>query len=195
MSTIIAAKAVDANGENVVVMVADKQVTCGNTKECMSDNLSKIIKKGDMLIGIAGHLRATNIVEHIFQVPEIEDDQKPIEYLAKQFIPALRETYKQEAYSENDKGKDVNGSTIIIGFKGNVYEISSDYAVTENNRKFMSIGSGSQYATGACAVEFDKMLNAPSTVEDVISLLFTAISVAARNDIYTNHEHDIMVIS
>lgn len=101
----------------------------------------KIYDKGLYLIGYAGNAGTGQNVVHNFNPPAFVTNTKVDNYMYRSFIPALRKFLKDDIDKDDD-------TSLIIGIKGRVYEISvQDYQCTEY--KEIAIGSGMPYALGS----------------------------------------------
>lgn len=113
------------------------------------DGAEKITRRGEMLIGHAGTVRAAQIVQYIFDIPEHPDDVSAERYFVAHFIPALRQTFKDEAYASVENNQETQESWFLVGYRGALYSIETNYTARKERRAFYSIGSGSEYALGA----------------------------------------------
>ena len=101
----------------------------------------KIFQNGDMLIGEAGCVRVGQLLEHAFVPPEHSPRKSDLAYLVTEFIPAVRATIeKQENW------------TLLIGYRGRLYEVYSDFQIGRVGADYSAIGSGAAVAKGALCV-------------------------------------------
>lgn len=132
-----------------VYMAADRRITNGWQYE---DGAEKITRRGEMLIGYAGIVRGAQIVRYMFDIPEHPEDVGAERYFVAHFIPALRQAFKDEAYAAVESNQETHDSGFLVGYRGALYDIESNYAVLKGHRGLCAIGSGSEYALGALSV-------------------------------------------
>jgi ATP-dependent protease HslVU (ClpYQ) peptidase subunit len=104
-------------------------------------------RKYIMLLGFEGSFAIGQTIRHIFKPPKDNEDYSidtynPISYLVREFIPALKKCIK-----ENNVETDL--ATYIIAYQNHLYEIQSDYTVTEPISGVCATGCGYALATGA----------------------------------------------
>lgn len=132
---------------DTIYMASDSRTTRGWSQ--YMDANQKIIRRGEMLIGHSGAVRGAQIVEHTFQIPEHLEGVPTERYMVASFIPALREAFKDQAYSQVDDNRESQDSQFLIAYRGALYTIESDFTALKERRNFYAIGSGSAYALGA----------------------------------------------
>lgn len=142
MTTIAAVQ-----GPSWVVVGADSQVSEDNKKYQLLPSFSKLVQNGPYLFGVAGDLRAVNILTHNFSPPspgKARGDQLD-KFMVSKFIPNLKICFDNNFYGKDGE----HGSLLIVAIRGLVYEVGSDYDCIRDSRGLYSIGSGSPYALGA----------------------------------------------
>lgn len=133
-----------------ITMGCDGVVIDGNGNVTVSRD-SKIIRKGDLLIGTAGSWRLSNLVHHVFVPPARKPRTPDMKYLAGPFVDALHRCLRDhaprvEATAERDGMLELN---LMVGFRGALYAIESEFDVTRSTDDFDALGSGCQVARGA----------------------------------------------
>lgn len=170
MTTIIAKR--ESNG--TVTLGADSQSTGAGTS-----HVHKVSKVNDQFhIGVAGRTRYGNMLPYI-DVPELHSAEyetgnyDAFAYLITQVVPAwVTGLEKQFGGIPKQKGDWPNGIVLVV-LNGRIFKVHHDFTVTEADREFDGIGSGSDYALGAIA--------AGKTVEK-------ALEIAADLDLWTGGE-------
>jgi ATP-dependent protease HslVU (ClpYQ) peptidase subunit len=109
---------------------------------------AKVFVNGDFLMGCAGSFRQTQLLRYTFVPPECWSDE-PMRYMVCQFIDAVRTCFDEGGINgHNNQVESVEG-IFLVGYRGHIYRIDTDYQVGESLDDFMAIGSGHTYARGA----------------------------------------------
>jgi ATP-dependent protease HslVU (ClpYQ) peptidase subunit len=95
-----------------------------------------------MLIGTAGDQRISDIIEYNCD-PEEDYRDDPVEYIAMDFLPAMRDALKKHGGLTEESTE----ATIMIGYKGHLFIIGEDFSLSQVG-PYESIGAGAKYAMG-----------------------------------------------
>jgi hypothetical protein len=77
------------------------------------------------------------------------DNGKPIgEWMVIDFVNTVRECFKSAGYASKDKERE-EGGTFLVGLRGRLFEIGTDYQVGESLDGIHACGAGAQVALGA----------------------------------------------
>lgn len=106
----------------------------------------KVFKKGDFIYGCTTSYRMIDLLEYVFTPPARKVGYNPAEYMRADFIPALRECFKNNAFSEINNSVE-KGGVFLVGFDGFLFSIQADYSVLEAPEYGAAIGSGGEAAT------------------------------------------------
>lgn len=109
---------------------------------------SKIFIKNDMLFGFTSSFRMGQIIRYCFKIPDHRNDISNMEFLSSTFIRVLRRTFKENGYCR-EYNSEQSGGEFLIGYKGKIYHIGSDFQVGESLEIFDSCGCGKSYALGS----------------------------------------------
>ena len=169
-----------------VFMGADSQATAGYERTILAHSSPKVFKKEGVLFGVSGSMRAANHLEYTFQLPNPSRDQSDEMSYVVQIVDAMRASFKDAGIARvsetvESNGNDDGRSTILIGYRGRLFRVSSDWSILESDCPYQSIGSGSSYALGALHV-----LYAIKLESDPFVMIETALMAAAAFDIYTS---------
>jgi ATP-dependent protease HslVU (ClpYQ) peptidase subunit len=166
MTIIVAVKAKDG-----VHMGGDSAATSGSSQMVRTDQ--KVFKVGKFLIGFTDSFRMGQLLRYSLAVPEQEEGQNDHEYMVTVFVEAVRSCLKEGGYAKTESEQE-EGGTFLVGYRGNIYYIESDYQVGTVAEPYASIGAGSDIALGALHVLCgDNTLGNTGWVE-------TALSAACR---------------
>ena len=153
---------------NRCVVLGDSRVV-GDSKIYSHPDMVKVITNGNYLVGVAGDVRALQVVLHTWKPPAFlaKDRTNIFQFMVNKVAPSLKQLLTDAGLLDSkspDKDFEIN---IIVGLNGSLFEIDSDFAVSRSESGYYGIGTGGDYALGA--------LYAGATPEQ-------AASIAALND-------------
>jgi ATP-dependent protease HslVU (ClpYQ) peptidase subunit len=64
------------------------------------------------------------------------------------FVEAVRGTFKSYGFAKVESNEETGGE-FLVGYKGKLYQIDNDYQVARFSEKYITVGSGEQYALAA----------------------------------------------
>ena len=112
----------------------------------------KVFVRGDLAIGYTDSFRMGQLLETKLEVP-----RDGFRDLVDELPDAVRKCFGDGGYKETDKGRE-EGGTFLVGWKGRIFHIGSDFQVNERAEYFDACGCGEQYARGfLCAVYGDSV--------------------------------------
>jgi ATP-dependent protease HslVU (ClpYQ) peptidase subunit len=115
----------------------------------------KVFALGDkMLIGFAGSFRVGQVVRYSLKIPAQKPGKSDHEYMCIDFIKALQKTL--DDHGLETKGEKEMDCIMLIAYKGEVYEIDSDFRVGIHSEVYNSVGSGRSFALGAMDAIIDQ---------------------------------------
>lgn len=132
-----------------VVYIGGDSAGVGKLDITIRDDV-KVFKNKDMVFGFTSSFRMGQILHHCLTIPDMTDETSDYQYMVKTFIPEVIKTFNQQDYSKSEHGQ-VTGGSFLVGFRGTLYAIDSDFQVGIPADKFDSIGCGSELAKGAMA--------------------------------------------
>jgi hypothetical protein len=156
----------------VVHMGADSAGVSGFDLQTRSD--TKVFKRGELLIGITSSFRMGQLLrfgdalaqpEHHINMPGAL-----YEFMCTRFIDSVRTVLKTGGFASK-KDEIESGGDFLVGIRGNLFTVFSDYQVGVNVQPWACVGSGYQVANGAmyASSEFDhprdRIRNALSAAE------------------------------
>jgi ATP-dependent protease HslVU (ClpYQ) peptidase subunit len=111
-------------------------------------NLRKVFRSGPFLIGYTTSFRMGQILEHHLAVPHQEEDQDNRSFMVTKFVECVRALLREKGFSKVESNSE-SGGQFLVGYRGTLYSIQSDYQVGEMSEGLDSVGSGSEFALGA----------------------------------------------
>jgi ATP-dependent protease HslVU (ClpYQ) peptidase subunit len=166
-------------GDGWAVVGYDSRVTeeDGRTYVLPKD-AGKVFKSGNFILGVAGDVRAINLMTHVFKAPPCTASTLGVKldkFMTAVFIPELKKCFEEASYSKDGDQE----SQIMVLINGTIYEIGEDYSWCHDTTGLYAIGSGADFALGA--------LNALSegrnrTLTTARATIKTALAVSSKFD-------------
>ncbi len=128
-----------------VYMGADSSAS--GTRFIRTTNLPKVFHKGPCLFGYCGSFRMGQVLEHCLEIPKHPAREAIDTYMVTRFIEAVRSAFKAEGVSSIEQNKE-KGGQFIVGYRGRLFSINSDFHVGDMLEGFDCIGSGAPVALG-----------------------------------------------
>jgi hypothetical protein len=108
----------------------------------------KVFRNGDFLIGGTTSFRMLQLLQYAF-VPPVYDTEMNIEkFMAVNFIDAIRKCFKDGGYATKSNEQE-SGGQFLVGFRGHLFDIQSDYQVQESLDEYDAVGCGLEVALGS----------------------------------------------
>jgi len=101
---------------------------------------------GEFAVGFTDSFRMGQVLLYRFTPPPIEGEM--MRYMVGPFIDELRRTFKAAGYAERQNERESAG-TFLVGVRGRLFRISSDYQVGESAESYDSVGCGADLALGS----------------------------------------------
>ena len=118
----------------------------GHDIECRSD--PKVFKNGEMVMGFTTSFRMGQILQYQLTPPTPYEGENGMTYMVKRFIPAVKQALRHHGFETCSEGRD-RGGTFLVGYRGVLYEIQSDYQVARCLEPYHACGSGHALIRGA----------------------------------------------
>lgn len=131
-----------------VYVGVDSAAVSGWTRR--QSNLPKVFRRGPFLIGYTTSFRMGQILQHQLDVPNQAADQTDMAYMVNTFIEGARKLFKERGFTKVESNKE-KGGQFLVGYRGRLYSIESDFQVGEMSDGYDAVGSGSDFALGAMA--------------------------------------------
>lgn len=173
MTTIAAVQ-----GENWVVVGYDSRVTEEQKIYTLPKDNGKLFKNGNYLLGVAGDMRAINLLSYVFKPPAVPPTTHGVrldKFISNSFIPELKKCFEDASYSK-DGDQD---SQVMCIINGTIYEIGNDYSWARDETGVYAIGSGSDYALGAILATLETRKRTLATAK---TLIRQALTIASKLD-------------
>jgi ATP-dependent protease HslVU (ClpYQ) peptidase subunit len=183
-----------AIGDGTSVWIGgDAAGTAGLETTIRSD--TKVFVNGPMIFGFAGSYRMGQLLRYALTVPKhYSDDGDDMKYLVVKFIAAVRSCLKEHGWGltvtgDHENGREAGG-IFVVGYKGTVYQVDSDFQVGWPSSNSASIGSGEEYANGVLYATSDlnpkerikKALSAAAEFNAAVAAPFTILQHETKGD-------------
>jgi ATP-dependent protease HslVU (ClpYQ) peptidase subunit len=129
-----------------VYIGADAAAVQGWTRR--QSRVCKVFRRGPFLMGYTTSFRMGQLLEHHLEVPKQHADQSDMSYLVTNFIESVRALLKEKGFTKIESNSE-KGGQFLVGYRGRLYSIESDFQVGVLADDFDAIGSGSDFALGA----------------------------------------------
>jgi len=131
---------------------------------------AKVWKKGEMVFGFTSSFRMGQLLMFKLVIPEHSKKISDFEYMCTLFIDKVIRCLKNNGYAKVANNVE-EGGEFLVGYRGKIYHIYSDFQVAMNSYNYDSCGSGRRYAMGSMATNNSK---SPK------SIIFKALEVAEK---------------
>lgn len=128
-----------------VIIGADSATTIGWNIYSRYDG--KVFRTGDFVIGTCGSVRAHELIRYAFTPPPLIATDNLNRYLAVDFVNELRSVLKDGGWAKKENEVE-EGTTLLVGVHGKLYNISSAYSTCRSTRGYDAIGCGRDFALG-----------------------------------------------
>lgn len=110
---------------------------------------SKVVRRGDYLIGGCGSSRAGNLVIYSAKLPSKPPTKNTEGWLVNNFVPALQTAFKDEPRESGEQSPFAMEFGFLIGCRGQLFWLDSDFSIDRCQDGYFADGSGRQPAMGA----------------------------------------------
>lgn len=132
--------------KGVVHIGVDSAAVQGWTRR--ASRVTKVFRRGPFLIGYTTSFRMGQLLQHHLDVPPQEPTQDDVAYLVTHFIEKVRTLLKEKGFTKVEQNTE-KGGQFLVGYRGRLYTVESDFQVGEHFDGYEVIGSGADFALGA----------------------------------------------
>lgn len=111
----------------------------------------KVFECGEFLYGAVGSLRNSQILQYNFSAPLIPKTWDTMRYICELWVGSFRKavTIGQSLTVKDEIASLEETSQVLIGLRGELFEVQSDFSVFSPERPYLTIGAGQPYVLGA----------------------------------------------
>ena len=108
----------------------------------------KVFQTGAFVMGFTTSFRMGQLLNYSFSAPAPRDGVSLMAYMSTDFVDAVRTCLKAGGFAKKESENEVGG-TFLVGFRGQLFTIYSDYQVEQCLDGFQSVGCGDLIALGS----------------------------------------------
>ena len=108
----------------------------------------KVFTNGPFVMGFTSSFRMGQLLQYALTAPQHPDDLDTFAYLCTLFIDAVRACLKTGGYAKTDNAVE-SGGNFLVGYRGRLFEVDSDFHVGESTDGYLAVGSGTAILHGA----------------------------------------------
>ncbi|MBI4951242.1 MAG: hypothetical protein HY908_04360 [Myxococcales bacterium] len=112
--------------------------------------VGKVFRRGPFLIGYTTSFRMGQLLEHQLTVAPQAPEQSDMAFMVNHFIEATRLLLKERGFAKIESNSE-QGGQFLVGYRGHLYSVDSDFQVGEMADGYDAVGSGAEFALGALA--------------------------------------------
>jgi hypothetical protein len=127
-------------------MGADSVGVAGYSATIRADK--KLFRNGEFLMGFTSSFRMGQLLRYRFKPPTIEVGQEIDAYMATAFIDGVRQCLKDGGFAQVVNGVE-RGGCFLVGFKGRLFQVDSDFQVGEPADGYDACGAGAEIVLGS----------------------------------------------
>lgn len=131
----------------VVYIGGDSAAVAGMDIKVRLDPKVFIVDKR-FIIGYTDSFRMGQLLRFSLKPPRQKRGVDDYEYMCTGFINAVRKCFAAGGYLKKSEERE-KGGTFLVGYRGVLYEVNSDFQVAINADSYCAIGCGDSYAHGA----------------------------------------------
>jgi ATP-dependent protease HslVU (ClpYQ) peptidase subunit len=109
-------------------------------------NDEKVFQNGPFIMGFTSSFRMGQLLRYKFDPPQQTVHQDDMQYMVTDFVDGLRRCFSANGFGDKDA---TVGGTFLVGYKGQLYTIESDYQVGIPNTPYDAVGCGADLALGS----------------------------------------------
>jgi ATP-dependent protease HslVU (ClpYQ) peptidase subunit len=108
----------------------------------------KVFVLGEFIFGFTTSFRMGQLLRYHLKPPEFKEGQDVFAYMVTSFVDAARTILKNGGFAQKENEVE-QGGTFLVGIRGKLFAVQSDYQVAESADPFCAVGCGDQIANGA----------------------------------------------
>lgn len=136
-----------------VLIGADSAGTGGWSQTIRADE--KVWKSGEFVYGFTSSFRMGQLLRYKLSLPRLPNpgvsQGERDRWMTTEFIDAVRKTLKDGGFAKVENGVE-EGGVFLVGWRGSLYTVFSDFQVGRSVRGEHAVGSGGELARGALFV-------------------------------------------
>jgi ATP-dependent protease HslVU (ClpYQ) peptidase subunit len=135
--------------EGVVYLGGDSISSDSKNYELRADRKVFTREKGKYVFGFCGSWRVGQLLQHELVIPKQTSKKSDMKYMVTDFIDAVIKLLDENTQLKNENNLAYTDAVFIVGYKGEIYVVDSDFQVARMLSPYTSIGSGGEIALGS----------------------------------------------
>ncbi|MDB5358883.1 MAG: hypothetical protein JWO51_180 [Rhodospirillales bacterium] len=131
-----------------VVIGGDSAGVGGYDMQIRADR--KVFRNGSLIMGFTSSFRMGQLLAVKLTPPRHHPDDDLWRYMVGPFVDEVRTVLSAGGYSKKENNVE-EGGCFLVGFRGRLFQIESDFQVGERTDGFSAVGCGEAYALGSLA--------------------------------------------
>lgn len=131
----------------------------------------KVFRNGEFIMGFTSSFRMGQLLAFAFNPPKPREGVDLFTYMVTDFVNAARDCLKLGGYASR-VNEEERGGEFLVGCRGRIFRICSDYQVAENSSGYDACGCGDLIALGS--------LFSTSHLDDPNNRISEALTAAER---------------
>jgi len=128
----------------------------------------KVFKNGEFLMGYTSSFRMGQLLRYSLTPPKPIEGQEAFEYMVTKFVESVRSCLKRGGYSKESNNQETGG-TFLVGWRGRLYMIYSDYQVAELAEPYCACGCGEDLVLGSLYTTRDMGMSPKDRIKRALS--------------------------
>lgn len=145
----------------------------------------KVFVKGNVAFGVCGLPKVMDAIQHTLELPD-DSDADAKGYLVGSLVPSLRENLKKLECTEEHNGQQYFNGALLIGYRGRLFQVQSNFQLVEADNGFGAVGSGAEPALGS--------LRSTKKMSNPKKRLLEALKVSAENNAGVAPPFDVVFV-
>lgn len=110
----------------------------------------KVYRVGEFVVGASWSQRPGHLIAHAFTPPPLPKRRGDLfRYMVVDFVDALRSLHRAHGWLESKNGRDSSDCFLLVGVRGALFRIESDYQVGVPAAGYDAVGCGGDFALGS----------------------------------------------
>lgn len=130
-----------------VLIAGDSAGVAGYSVTVRADE--KVFARDGYLFGFTSSFRMGQILRYDAELPAVPGRGADLDaFMVSEFVPAARQAFEQGGYLTK-RNETESGGTFLVGVRGVLFCVDSDFQVGKSVDKYMAVGCGDDLALGA----------------------------------------------
>ena len=159
---------------NGTVYMGGDSISVDGSSTFDTANQDKVFSNGPFMYAIAGSWRIRDIMQYSFVAPDHDPRLTDDHYMKTEYSQALMSCFEKNKFVRfKDEVATIKGAGLIIGYRGALYQLNSDFAILRAHDWGCADGSGYQAA-------FAVLWATRNLIEDPEERLLISLEAAAN---------------